>query len=69
MRRLLEIFGGIVIAFVGLIVMLFSSSIMEASARKVNPGLFLFKTGISYVGGLIAIAVGVALITNEFRKK
>ncbi len=69
MRRFLEILGGIALALFGLVVLLLASSVMEASARRVNPGVFLFKTGIFYVGGLVAIAIGGALITNEFRKR
>ncbi len=68
-KRFLEILAGIALALFGLAMLLLSSSVMEASARKMSPGAFLFKTGIFYVGGLVIMAVGGALITNEFKKK
>ncbi len=68
MRRLLEVVGGVFLLLSSLGVIFFSTSAMHRFAMKMNPGEFVFATGAAYVGGLVGVAIGVALITNEFRR-
>ncbi len=68
MRRVIEIVGGIFLTLFSVGVIFFSTSAMHRLAMRMNPGEFIFTTGVAYVGGLVGVAVGIALITNEFRK-